>query len=79
MPEVVNMESPPTQEEWQVILSALKMSNPNSPLEQTITDSALNLVNSYMDDNIMVETAFNDGTITIRGFGIPENILNEME
>jgi hypothetical protein len=27
----------------------------------------------------MVETAFNDGTITIRGFGIPENILNEME
>jgi hypothetical protein len=55
------------------------MSNPDTPLEQTITDSALDLVKSYMGDNIMVETAFNDGTITIRGFGIPEHILNEME
>ncbi len=73
------MEHQPTTEEWRVILSALTLANPDTPLGQTITTSAIDLAKSYMGDNIVVETAYNEGNITIRGFGIPDSIINKME
>jgi hypothetical protein len=69
----------PTNEEWQVILSALKICQANSTIAETLQASALDLVQSYMGDGIVVETEWNDGPITIRGFGVPQKLIDEME
>ncbi len=67
----------PTTEEYQVILSALQLANPESPLGETLISSAVDIVKSYMGDSTIVEVEYNDGPITIRGFGIPKELLEE--
>jgi len=67
----------PTTKEYQVILSALQLANPESPLGETLISSAVDLVKSYMGDSTIVEVEYNDGPITIRGFGIPKELLEE--
>jgi|DEB0MinimDraft_3_1074331.scaffolds.fasta_scaffold00045_4 hypothetical protein len=60
------MAQNPTTEEWQVILSALNICQANSTIAETLRASALDLVQSYMGNDIVVETEWNDGPITIR-------------
>ena len=73
------MTQSPTQEEWQVILSALKICQTDSTIAETLRASALDLVQSYMGDGIVVESEWNDGPITIRGFGVPQELIDKME
>ena len=68
-----------TNEEWQIILSALQNCKTDNTLSETLVASAQDLVKSYMGDNIVVESDWNDGPITIRGFGIPAKLIDEME
>ena len=67
----------PTTEEYQVILSALQLATTESTIGETLVDSAIDLVKSYMGDSTIVEVEYNDGPITIRGFGIPKELLEE--
>ncbi len=71
------------KEEMEVIFSAIKLledaieEGNRSYISDTITDSAKQILRSYMDDNTISMIAHNNGQITMRG--IPQINFTEEE
>ena len=71
------------KEEMEVIFSAIKLledaieKGNRSYISDTITDSAKQILRSYMDDNTISMIAHNNGQITMRG--IPQINFTEEE